>query len=72
LVERKCIQYFLQVIQAFIDHAHLQPWWGVSRSLIEAKPGGIYTPAWEIAESGINYSKAWPVALELLKKHLQA
>jgi uncharacterized protein YndB with AHSA1/START domain len=44
-----------KVILAFTDAELLRGWWGVERSLIETKPGGIYTIAWGISEHGIKY-----------------
>lgn len=35
------------ILDAFTDQTHLQHWWGVSRSLIELKPGGLWTLAWD-------------------------
>ncbi len=43
------------VIRAFTNSDMLKGWWGVEQSLIELKPGGIYTIAWGISESGIRY-----------------
>lgn len=43
------------ILQAFLQPTHLQGWWGVSRSLVEPKPGGVWTLAWEISDSGIKY-----------------
>ena len=44
-----------KVLQAFVRQEHLGRWWGVARSLIEPKPGGLYTLAWEISSSGMKY-----------------
>jgi uncharacterized protein YndB with AHSA1/START domain len=44
-----------KIIGAFTVAEKLKGWWGVERSLIELKPGGIYTLAWGISESGISY-----------------
>lgn len=44
-----------KVILAFTDAELLKGWWGVERSLIDPKPGGIYTIAWGISEQGIKY-----------------
>ncbi|MEI9911316.1 MAG: SRPBCC domain-containing protein [Bacteroidota bacterium] len=44
-----------KVIHAFTDAAVLKGWWGVERSLIELKAGGIYSLAWGISEQGIKY-----------------
>ncbi|HEY6504702.1 MAG TPA: SRPBCC domain-containing protein [Chitinophagaceae bacterium] len=44
-----------KIILAFTDDELLRNWWGVERCLVELKPGGIYTLAWDITESGIKY-----------------
>lgn len=41
------------ILPAFLRQDHLRIWWGVDRSLIEPKAGGLYTLAWEISEQGI-------------------
>lgn len=43
------------VIAAFTDHAHLQKWWGVERSLVHKRVGGVYTLAWQVTEKGFGY-----------------
>ena len=44
-----------KVISAFIKPAMLKGWWGVERTLIEAKPGGLYTLAWNINDKGFGF-----------------
>jgi uncharacterized protein YndB with AHSA1/START domain len=44
-----------KIIQAFTDPAMLNGWWGVEKTMIELKPGGIYTLAWLVSENGIKY-----------------
>lgn len=44
-----------QVIAAFLDHQHLQNWWGVERSLVEKKRNGVWALAWQISDQGIKY-----------------
>jgi uncharacterized protein YndB with AHSA1/START domain len=44
-----------KVIRAFTDPGMLAGWWGVERTLIELKAGGIYTLAWGISGEGIKY-----------------
>jgi len=53
-----------KVILAFTDSELLRGWWGVERSLIEPKPGGLYTIAWGISENGIKY-----VSSGIIKKY---
>ena len=43
------------IIPAFVEQPHLRGWWGVSRSLVEPKPRGIWTLAWQINDTGIRY-----------------
>lgn len=43
------------IIAAFIDYNLLKHWWGVERALIEPKPGGSYTLAWNISKDGFGY-----------------
>jgi hypothetical protein len=51
-----------KILQAFLRQEHLHKWWGVSRSLIEPKAGGLYTLAWEINESGFKYISSGIIA----------
>jgi uncharacterized protein YndB with AHSA1/START domain len=44
-----------KIIRAFVDDAMLKAWWGVERSFIEAKTGGLYTITWGISIHGIKY-----------------
>ena len=44
-----------KIWQAFMRQNDLRAWWGVARSLIEPKPGGLYSLAWEISEQGMKY-----------------
>lgn len=44
-----------KVIRGFTDADMLKSWWGVERSLIELKTGGLYTIAWGISDKGILY-----------------
>ena len=43
------------VISAFTEPEMLREWWGVERSLIENKVGGVYTIAWSISSNGFGY-----------------
>ncbi len=45
----------IEVTNAFVEQEHLKAWWGVARSLVEAKIGGVWAVAWEISEAGIKY-----------------
>ena len=44
-----------KILPAFLNQEHLKAWWGVERSLIEPKAGGVYTLAWNISEQGIKF-----------------
>lgn len=44
-----------KIIQSFTDADMLKGWWGVEKSYIELKTGGIYTIGWGISEQGIKY-----------------
>lgn len=43
------------VISAFTEQTHLAGWWGVERSLVEKKIGGIYTLTWQISDHGFGF-----------------
>lgn len=45
----------LRIIQAFLDAEDLRRWWGVARSLVQQKPGGVWAMAWEVTTSGMKY-----------------
>lgn len=44
-----------QVISAFTNPEKLAGWWQVEKTLIELKPGGLYTLAWVVTEKGMGY-----------------
>jgi uncharacterized protein YndB with AHSA1/START domain len=44
-----------QVIKAFTEPELLKAWWGVDRSLVEKRPGGLYSLIWNINEQGMGY-----------------
>ena len=43
------------VIKAFTEPAMLKAWWGVEKSLIQKKNGGLYILAWRVTENGMGY-----------------
>ncbi|WP_158542124.1 SRPBCC family protein [Pedobacter chinensis] len=43
------------IISAFTDTKMLKDWWGVERTLIEKKVGGLYTLAWNISDKAIGF-----------------
>src|SRR5687767_13285007 len=51
-----------KILPAFLNQDQLQAWWGVERSLIEPKAGGLYTLAWNISEHGIKYISSGIIA----------
>jgi uncharacterized protein YndB with AHSA1/START domain len=44
-----------RIIQAFTDEVMLKVWWGVEKSIVQLKEGGIYTLGWGISDSGVKY-----------------
>lgn len=44
-----------KVIEAFTNEQMLKNWWGVEKSFIDLKPGGIYTLAWFVTGNGMKY-----------------
>lgn len=50
------------ILKAFSDPDMLRGWWGVERSLIELKKGGMYMLAWQITEKGFGYISAGRIA----------
>lgn len=44
-----------KVIAAFTDPGMLRDWWSVERTLIDKKPGGVYTLAWNITDKGFGF-----------------
>lgn len=43
------------IISAFTDSDMLRDWWGVERTLIDKRPGGLYTLAWNISNKGLGF-----------------
>jgi uncharacterized protein YndB with AHSA1/START domain len=43
------------IISAFTDPESLKGWWGVERTLIDKRPGGVYTLAWQISDKGFGF-----------------
>ena len=43
-------------VDAFVVPEMLTSWWGVEKSLIELKPGGIYSLVWEVGKQGFGYA----------------
>ena len=43
------------VLSVFHKQVHLSKWWGVDRSFIQMRPGGIYLLTWQTSENGFGY-----------------
>jgi uncharacterized protein YndB with AHSA1/START domain len=43
------------VLNAFTDMNHLKNWWGVERSFIDLKRGGLYSLVWKITDDAIGF-----------------
>ncbi|HTE25714.1 SRPBCC family protein [Flavitalea sp.] len=43
------------IISAFTEPEMLLDWWGVQRTLIDKRPGGVYTLAWNISDKGFGF-----------------
>jgi uncharacterized protein YndB with AHSA1/START domain len=50
------------VLSAFTDPLHLKNWWGVDRSLIDLKKGGIYSLVWQKSDNALEYISTGIVA----------
>lgn len=44
-----------KLISAFIKPDMLRGWWSVERTLIDPKPGGVYTLAWNVTDKGFGF-----------------
>jgi uncharacterized protein YndB with AHSA1/START domain len=55
-----------RIIQAFTDPEMLKSWWDVERALIEKRPGGLYSVAWQISDKGFKY-----VSTGIIKEYLR-
>ena len=44
-----------KIFTAFLDPKMLRDWWGVEKTLIEAREGGNYALAWGVSENGFGY-----------------
>jgi hypothetical protein len=52
---------------AFLLPADLKGWWGVDRSLIETKQGGLYSLAWQLSDAGAKY-----ISTGIIKEYIPA
>ena len=50
------------VLDVFIKQEHLRKWWGVRRSLIELKKGGLYSLVWQSNDQYVDYVSAGVIA----------
>ena len=46
------------VLEAFVLQEHLEVWWGVSDSLVQAKPGGLYSLVWKKSTDSIDFASS--------------
>lgn len=53
------------VLTAFTDINHLKNWWGVERSFIELKRGGLYSLVWKVSGDSLGY-----VTTGIVSEHL--
>lgn len=60
-----------QIIAAFTDQEKLKGWWEVERSLVEKRPGGVYSLAWQISEKGFGYISTGIVTSCIADKELK-
>jgi uncharacterized protein YndB with AHSA1/START domain len=44
-----------EVLDAFLKQEHLKAWWGVERSLVEPRKGGLYTLVWQTGTGCLEY-----------------
>ena len=44
-----------RIIAAFTEPAMLGEWWQVERVLVDKRPGGLYTLAWNISDEGFGF-----------------
>ena len=44
-----------EIIAAFTNPEMLREWWGVQETLIDKRPGGLYTLTWDIDDHGFGY-----------------
>lgn len=44
-----------EIIAAFTETKMLREWWHVERSLIDKRPGGLYTLTWNISDKGFGF-----------------
>lgn len=49
-------------VARFVDVAAMREWWGVSRGLVEPRPGGVWALAWEPSPQGYRYVSTGVVA----------
>ena len=59
-----------KILPAFLREDQLRSWWGVERSLIEPKAGGLYTLAWDVSEQGIKYISTGIIAKLIPSEYL--
>ena len=60
-----------KIFTAFLDPKMLRDWWGVEKTLIEAREGGNYALAWGVSENGFGYVTTGRIETFQLNKALK-
>ncbi len=58
------------VFDAFTEQSMLKEWWGVERSLIEKKQGGLYSLGWGISNQGFQYVSTGIITVYIPEREL--
>ena len=59
-----------RVFNSWINAKELKSWWGVERSLVEKKQGGLYSLTWGISEKGFQYISTGLITVFKPGRHL--
>lgn len=51
------------VQSAFLEESALRTWWGVERTLVQPREGGVYVLAWEACDRGYRYLNTGRIAI---------
>jgi uncharacterized protein YndB with AHSA1/START domain len=51
-----------RILDAFLRPEALGAWWGVERTLVEPRNGGVYALVWGVSASGIKYISSGRIA----------
>lgn len=58
------------ILEALLEKKHLTEWWGVDKSFIEKKDGGLYALAWMASKDGYKYVSTGQIKFYSKKSHL--